>query len=103
MTAQQYEIYWVDLNPTRGSEMNKIRPCVIVSPDDMNKHLNTIIVAPITSTKKTYPYRVTCNIGDIALDQLRTVDIIRLKDFIQNLSAVNIHEVKCVLQEMLVN
>ena len=99
----QYEIYWVDLNPTRGSEMNKIRPCVIVSPDDMNKHLNTIIVAPITSSKKIYPYRITCDIGDIALDQLRTVDKTRLRDFIQKLPAAKINEVKYVLQEMLVN
>jgi mRNA interferase MazF len=74
MTAKQYDVYWVDLNPTCGSEMNKIRPCVIVSPDDMNKHLNTIIVAPITSIKRVYPFRVMCDIGYIALDQLRTVD-----------------------------
>jgi len=59
MTAKQYEIYWVDLNPTRGSEMKKIRPCVVVSPNDMNKYLDTIIIAPITSAKKSYPYRVT--------------------------------------------
>ena len=102
MTSMQYEIYWVDLNPTRGSEMNKIRPCVVVSPDDMNNYLNTIIVAPITSSKKLYPYRITCDIGDIALDQLRTVDKTRLRDFIQKLSAAKINEVKYVLQEMLV-
>jgi len=103
MTANQYEIYWVDLNPTRGSEMNKIRPCVIVSPNDMNKFLNTIIVAPITSTKKIYPFRVTCNIGDIALDQLRTVDKTRIRDFIQALSATNIKDVKRIIKEMLVD
>ena len=103
MTAKQYEIYWVDLNPTLGSEMKKIRPCVVISPNDMNKYLDTIIIAPITSAKKSYPYRVTCDIGDIALDQLRTVDKIRFKDFIQSLSATNINEVKYVLQEMLVN
>ena len=103
MDAKQYEIYWVDLNPTRGSEMKKIRPCVIVSPDDMNQYLNTIIVAPITSSKKVYPYRITCDIGDIALDQLRTVDKIRLRDYIQKISATQINEVKYALQEMLVN
>ena len=90
MNVKQYEIYWIDLNPTRGSEMNKIRPCVVVSPDDMNKYLNTIIVAPITSTSKMYPYRITCNIGDVALDQLRTVDKTRVRDFIQKLSAENV-------------
>ena len=102
MNEKQYEIYWVDLNPTRGSEMNKIRPCVIVSPDDMNKYLNTILVAPITSTKKMYPFRVTCTIGNIALDQLRTVDKTRLRDFIQILPSITIFEVKRVINEMLV-
>jgi mRNA interferase MazF len=103
MNAEQYEIYWVDLNPTRGSEMNKIRPCVIVSPDDMNKYLNTIIVSPITSSPKIYPYRIACDIGNVALDQLRTIDKTRIKDFIQKLSVEKINEVKRVLQEMLVN
>jgi mRNA interferase MazF len=79
--SKQYEIYWVDLNPTCGSEMNKIRPCVIVTPDEMNKYLDTIIVAPITSAKRTYPYRVSCSVGNIALDQLRTIDKIRLMSF----------------------
>ena len=102
MTAKQYEIYWVDLNPARGSEINKIRPCVVITPDDMNKYLNTIIVAPITSTKKIYPFRVNCGIGYIALDQLRTVDKTRLKDFIQKLSTTNIFEVKRIINEMLV-
>jgi mRNA interferase MazF len=103
MTAKQYEVYWVDLNPTCGSEMNKIRPCVIVSPDDMNKYLNTIIVAPITSTERTYLFRVKCDIGHIALDQLRTVDKSRIKDFIQKLTTNNVLEVKRILHEMLVD
>ena len=102
MTAKQYEVYWVDLNPTRGSEMNKIRPCVIVSPDDMNQYLNTIIVAPITSTKRSYIFRANCNIGYIALDQLRTVDKTRVKDFIQKLNTYHVLEVKRILYEMLV-
>jgi len=102
MTAKQYDVYWVDLNPTYGSEMNKIRPCVIISPDDMNKYLNTIIIAPITSIKRTYPFRVACEIGYIALDQLRTVDKKRLTDFIQKLTANHVLEVKHILQEMLI-
>ena len=102
MTAKQYEVYWVDLNPTQGSEMSKIRPCVIVSPDDMNKYLNTIIVAPITSTKRTYLFRAECDIGFIALDQLRTVDKTRIKDFIQKLTTNHVLEVKHILHEMLV-
>jgi len=102
MTAKQYEVYWVDLNPTSGSEMNKIRPCVIISPDDMNKYLNTIIIAPITSIKRTYPFRVKCSAGYIALDQLRTVDKTRVKNFIQQLTTIHILEVKRILHEMLV-
>jgi mRNA interferase MazF len=102
MTAKQYEVYWVDLNPTFGSEMNKTRPCVIVSPDDMNKYLNTIIIAPITSTERVYLFRVKCDIGYIALDQLRTIDKIRIKDFIQKLTPTQILEVKHILGEMLV-
>jgi mRNA interferase MazF len=102
MTTKQYEIYWVDLNPSRGSEINKIRPCVIVSPDDMNNYLNTIIVAPITSTLKSYPFRLSCDIGYIALDQLRTVDKTRFRSFIQKLTASNINDLKHILNEMLV-
>ena len=102
MTTKQYEIYWVDLNPTRGSEMNKVRPCVIVSPDDMNKYLQTIIVAPVTSTERHYLFRAKCDIGYIALDQLRTVDKTRMKDFIQKLTTDQVLEVKRILQEMLV-
>ena len=102
MTAKQYEVYWVDLNPTCGSEMNKIRPCVIVSPDDMNNYLNTIIIAPITTTERTYLFRVKCDVGYIALDQLSTVNKTRIKDFIQKLNTNHIHEVKRILHEMIV-
>jgi mRNA interferase MazF len=82
--------------------MNKIRPCVIISPNDMNKYLNTIIIAPITSAKRPYLFRAKCDTGYIALDQLRTVDKIRIKDFIQKLSTNEILEVKSILHEMLV-
>jgi mRNA interferase MazF len=102
MIAKQYDVYWVDLNPTCGSEMNKIRPCLIVSPDDMNKYLNTIIIAPITSIERTYPFRVKCDIGYIALDQLRTVDKTRINDYIQKLSTNHVLEVKHILHEMLI-
>ena len=82
--------------------MNKIRPCVIVSPDAMNKYLKTIIVAPITATKRTYLFRVKCDVGYIALDQLRTVDKTRIKDFIQKLTTNHVLEIKRILHEMLV-
>jgi mRNA interferase MazF len=102
----QYDVYWVDLNPTLGSEINKIRPAVIISPNEMNAHLNTLIIAPMTSTIKSYPYRVNCSLGEkkasIALDQIRTVDKIRLQSRMGRLSGVNIQNVKSILKEMLV-
>jgi mRNA interferase MazF len=80
--VKQYNIYWVNLNPTQGSEISKTRPCVVVSPDALNNHLRTVIVAPLTSTIKRYPFRVQCTIngknGEIATDQIRTVDKRRL-------------------------
>ena len=76
MTTKQYEIYWVDLNPTRGSEMNKVRPCVIVSPDDMNNYLQTIIVAPVTSTERVR--RNLGKIGKLILHDIREFDTLSL-------------------------
>jgi mRNA interferase MazF len=76
------EVYLVDLDPTRGSEIRKTRPCVVVSPDELNHHLRTVIVAPMTTAGQPYPWRVVCRFegqeGRIALDQLRTVDRERL-------------------------
>lgn len=81
--VKQFEIYWVDLNPTIGAEMRKVRPCVIVSPKELNDHLGTVIIIPVTSSVHGYPYRVGCHImgrnGEIATDQIRTVDKRRLK------------------------
>ena len=80
--VEQYGIYWVNLDPTQGSEIAKTRPCVVVSPDDLNRHLRTVVVIPITSTIKNYPFRVRCVIkgkqGEIATDQIRTIDKSRL-------------------------
>ncbi|QBR12757.1 type II toxin-antitoxin system PemK/MazF family toxin [Sphingobacterium sp. CZ-2] len=80
--VKRFEIYFVDLNPTIGSEINKIRPAVIVSPNEMNNALNTVIIAPLTSTLKPYPMRVNCIVdgkkGQIALDHLRSIDKTRL-------------------------
>lgn len=79
-------VYWVDLDPTRGSEIQKTRPCIVVSPDELNTHLRTVLIAPVTSGGRPYPWRVECRIqqkrGRIALDQLRTVDRERLVGFI---------------------
>jgi mRNA interferase MazF len=76
------EVYLVQLDPTRGSGIRKTRPCVVVSPDDLNHHLRTLIVAPMTTGGHAYPFRVSCRFrrrrGHIVLDQLRTVDAERL-------------------------
>ena len=84
MVVKRFEIYFADLDPTMGSEINKTRPCLIVSADDINRALNTVIVAPLTSTIRNYPTRVNCLVsgknGQIALDQLRAIDKQRLSE-----------------------
>jgi mRNA interferase MazF len=64
MVIQQYEVYWINLDPTIGSEVKKTRPCVVISPNEINHNLDTVIIAPITSTIKKYPSRVLCSIGN---------------------------------------
>jgi mRNA interferase MazF len=82
MVVERFAIYLVNLDPTLGSEINKTRPCAVVSPDDMNLNIRTAIIAPMTSTRKGYPSRVPCTFagrqGEIVLDQIRTVDQVRL-------------------------
>lgn len=108
MVVNQYDIFWIDLNPTIGSEINKIRPCLVISPNEMNAHLSTIIIAPITSRKKgkVYPMRVNFSLQRknawIVLDQIRTVDKLRLKSKINSLNNTLIQDVKSILHEMLV-
>ena len=94
---QRGEIWLAALDPTVGSEIQKTRPCVVVSPDELNAHLRTVIIAPVTSGGRLYPWRVECTIeqrrGRVALDQLRTVDRERLAEYIgalpeQTLAAV---------------
>ena len=79
---RRFEVWQVTLEPVAGSEMAKTRPCVIVSPDEMNKYLNTVIIAPLTSTQKDYPFRLDCTFqnhaGQVALDHIRSVDKKRL-------------------------
>jgi mRNA interferase MazF len=104
----QYTVYWVDLKPTRGAEINKIRPCVIISPLEMNDHLKTIIIAPITSRGRDgYPTRVEINIdtikGWIVLDQIRAIDKNRLCDQVGKLCDDEISSVKKIIKEMLVD
>ena len=102
--VRQFDVYWVDLNPTIGAEMQKIRPCVIVSPKELNNHLDTVIIAPITSAVHGYPYRVACRIlerdGEIATDQIRTIDKRRLKNRITTLTTVEIAKMQDVFRQM---
>jgi mRNA interferase MazF len=82
MVVKRFEIYLVSLDPTMGSEIRKPRPCLIISPDEMNRYIATVIVAPMTTRGKDYPTRVNCSFkgkrGQVVLDQLRTVDKSRL-------------------------
>lgn len=107
MEIVQYAIVLVNLDPALGSEIQKTRPCVVVSPNEMNKHLNTIIIAPMTSSLKEYPTRVAVNHnskkGIIALDQIRTVDKKRILKVLGKLNKTEIQSTKEVLKEMLVD
>lgn len=107
MVVKQYEVFWISLDPTQGNEIAKTRPCVVVSPDELNRSLRTVVIIPITSTVKQYPWRVNCIIqnknGSMASDQIRVVDKTRLGSKIGNLSTKEIRELKRVLQEMLVD
>lgn len=103
----QYEVYWISLDPSQGSEMAKTRPCVVVSPNEINQFLRTVVIIPITSTLKNYPWRVSCVIsskeGSIAADQVKVVDKNRIGAKIGALSKSEITELKLVLQKMLID
>jgi mRNA interferase MazF len=105
MEIKQYAIHWINLDPTQGSEVNKTRPCVILSPDEMNQFIRTVIIAPLTHTLKSYPTRVLCNInaeqGAIMLDQIRTVDKSRIGSPLSKLSTQEIAAVKHIIYQML--
>ena len=98
------DMFLVALNPTRGSEIRKTRPCVIVSPDELNSHLRTFIVAPLTTGGHPYPFRVRCTFDDkdchIVADQLRAVDRERLVKQLGRLSETTLNELLGVLQAM---
>ncbi len=88
------DVYLVDLNPTKGAEIKRTRPAVIISPDEMNNTLKTVIIAPLTSTIRSYPFRVECTFqkkkGQIALDQIRSLDKKRLVKKMGNFSGPKI-------------
>ena len=107
MEVTQYQVVLVNLDPTIGSEMKKTRPCVIISPDEMNKYLQTIIIAPITSSSKSYPTRVilknTKVKGWIVLDQIRTIDRQRVIKPLGILTEKEILNVKSIIRETFVD
>jgi mRNA interferase MazF len=103
MELSQYAIVWVNLDPTRGSEIRKTRPCVIISPDEMNKHLNTIVVAPMTTKSRNYPTRFKVKFnkkaGWVVLDQIKTIDKSRILNTSGNLSENEIVTCKEIINE----
>ncbi|MDX2003200.1 MAG: type II toxin-antitoxin system PemK/MazF family toxin [Chitinophagales bacterium] len=102
----QYDIVLVNLDPTVGSEMKKTRPCVVLSPNEMNKYLQTIIVAPMTTTSKPYPTRVEIKHktkGWIVIDQIRTIDRRRIVKKFEHLTDKEIAKVKSVIRETFVD
>jgi mRNA interferase MazF len=100
----RFEIYLVSLDPTVGSEIRKTRPCLVISPDEMNRHLLTVIVAPLTTATRTYPSRVNCRFqgkqGQVVLDQVRTVDRARLVKKLGKLDRRGASKVLNILQQM---
>ncbi len=107
MEIKQYQIVLASLDPTIGSEIKKTRPCVVISPDEMNKYLRTVVIAPMTTSSKDYPSRVEIKhdnkISWIVLDQVRTIDKQRIIKELGKLSRPEIKEVKEVLKETYVD
>ena len=107
MEITQYSIVLVNLDPTIGSEIKKTRPCVVISPNEMNRYLNTVVLAPMTSNLKPYPTRVPVEhngkIGMIVVDQIRTVDKSRIIRVFDSLSPSEILNCKAVIKETYVD
>ena len=98
------DVCLIQLDPTRGSEIRKTRPCLVISPDELNRHLRTLIVAPMTTGGQAYPWRITCRFqnhtGFVAIDQLRTIDAGRITKRLGRVSPNTLLAVLRVLQEM---
>jgi mRNA interferase MazF len=103
-SVKRGHVYLVSLDPTEGSEIRKTRPCVVVSPDELNEHMRTCIVAPMTTASHSYPFRVRCRFqgksGHVVLDQIRTVDRRRLVRELGTLSAQALEKALRVLTDM---
>jgi mRNA interferase MazF len=104
--VERYGIYWINLDPTIGKEMKKTRPCIVLSPNEANRHMSTVVIAPITSTLRNYPMRLSLTLkgkkGQIACDQLRYVDVQRLGKKIHQLPSPQQKKLRDLLHEYLV-
>ena len=104
MVVKRFDVYLVNLDPTVGSEIQKTRPCLVISPDEMNRNIRTVIVAPMTSVSKDYPTRVSCTFrkkqGQVVLDQVRTLDKTRLIKKLGTIDSRAQRDVISVLQRM---
>jgi len=104
MVIDRFDVYLVNLDPTVGHEIRKMRPCVVISPNDMNHHIGTVIIAPMTIKGRTYPTRIECSFqgktGHIVLDQIRTVDSVRLVRKLGKIDLETSAAVLSVLQDM---
>ena len=107
MDLKQYPIILVNLDPTIGSEIKKTRPCVIISPNEMNKYLKTIVLAPMTTNLKKYPTRVSVKHngkkGMVAIDQIRTIDKTRIIRVFESLTQTEIEKCKEIIKETFVD
>lgn len=103
-TPQRFEVWLVNLDPTQGSEINKTRPCVVISPDELNRYLRTVTIAALTSSARSYPSRVDCQFqgkaGQVALDHIRSVDKSRLVKKLGSLDAATAQAVCERLMEL---
>lgn len=106
MAIRRFDVYLVNLDPTVGNEIQKTRPSLVISPDEMNRHIGTVIVAPLTTQGRNYPTRVACRFqgkdGQVVLDQIRTVDKTRLVKLLGRIEKRTQNKVLAVLQEMFV-
>jgi len=104
VVTRRFDVFLISLDPTRGSEIRKTRPCLVISPDEMNDHIRTVIVAPMTTKGRPYPTRVACTFqgkrGQVVLDQIRTVDKTRLVKHLGTISPTTQDRVLDTLQEL---
>lgn len=97
VAPQRFEVWLVNLDPTQGSEINKTRPCVVISPDELNRHLRTVTIAALTSSQRAYPSRVDCQFqgkdGQVALDHIQSIDKTRLVRKLGVIAEVTVKEI----------